>query len=43
MKERWKFYKYFPKISIEEGNAKFKEIIKNIKEKGYHGVYGVKI
>ena len=32
------FYKYFPRISVEEGSAKFREIINNIKEKGYYGV-----
>ena len=31
--------KYFPTISVEEGKAKFKEIIEKIRENGYYGVY----
>ena len=38
-RRRRKCDKYFPTISVEEGKAKFKEIIENIRENGYHGVY----
>ena len=36
---RKKCDKYFPTISVEEGKAKFKEIIEKIRENGYCGVY----
>ena len=29
--------RYFPTISVEEGKAKFKEIIEKIKKNGYYG------
>ena len=28
--------KYFPKISVEEGKTKFKEIVKKIRKNGYY-------
>ena len=31
--------KYFPTISVEEGNAKMTEIIKKIRDVGYYGVH----
>ena len=30
--------KYFPTISVEEGKAKFKEIVEKIRKSGYYGV-----
>ena len=38
-RERRKCDKYFPTIRVEEGKAKFKEIIEKIRENGYYGVY----
>ena len=38
-REGGNFYKYFPKISVEEGKAKMEEIIKRIRKNGYYGVY----
>ena len=38
-RRRRKCDKYFPTISVEEGKAKFKEIIEKIRENGYYGVY----
>ena len=30
--------KYFPKITVEEGKAKFKETIEKIRKNGYYGL-----
>ena len=37
-RKRRKYDKYFPTISVEEGKAKFKEIIERIRKNGYYGV-----
>ena len=38
-REGGNFYKYFNKISVEEGKAKMEEIIERIRKNGYYGVY----
>ena len=38
-REGGNFYKYFPKISVEEGKSKMEEIIERIRKNGYYGVY----
>ena len=35
--------KYFPTITVEEGKAKFKEIIEKTRKNGYYRFHGIKI
>ena len=37
-KRRRKCDKYFPTISVEEGRAKFKEMVEKIRRSGYYGI-----
>ena len=37
-KRKRKCNKYFPTISVEEGNTKFKEIVEKIIRSGYYGL-----